>query len=418
LPPDEIRVLIKDRVPAYITWQQYLANQRRISENRSLPDTQRSARNGAALLSGLIVCSSCGKRMLTAYPKGKNPHYWCDTHLHEEREHPCVGMKSAAIDELVAQQVLQALQPAAVELSLDACANIERERERLHLHWRQRLERATYEAQRAERQYQSVEPENRLVARTLESRWDEALRAERQLQEEYDRFQVEQPVLLSQEDRRRIKVVAESISALWRAEGTAPADRKEIVRCLVDNVIIHAEAKSEYVDATVNWHGGFSSQHQVVRPVSGYAQLRDYDRMVERIQQLHREGKTVPEIAMRLNQDGFIPPRRRGVFSVRTLAPLMERLGLVGELFRNELLQSNEWWLRDLAAKLDIPVCKIYYWITQGWVHSRKTPSGQHWIAWADRDELRRLTKLKGERGSYTAKRVPKLVIPKLRNAK
>jgi len=108
--------------------------------------------------------------------KTKKPHSWCDTHLFEEREQPCFGLKAPPVDELVAQQVLRALEPAAVDLSLQAATDSKRERERLHQHWRQRLERAQYESQRVERQYQSVEPENRLVARTLEQRWDESLR--------------------------------------------------------------------------------------------------------------------------------------------------------------------------------------------------------------------------------------------------
>ncbi|HEV8060999.1 MAG TPA: recombinase family protein [Gemmataceae bacterium] len=176
LSPEEIRVLIPDRVPAYITWKQYLANQERISENRSFPGSQGAARAGKALLSGLMLCGRCGHRMSVGYhaEKRKKPHYWCDTHLYEEREEPCFGLKAPPVDELVAQQVLRALEPAALDLSLQAATDVQRERERLHQHWRQRLERAHYTSQRADRQYQSVEPEDRLVARTLEHRWERA----------------------------------------------------------------------------------------------------------------------------------------------------------------------------------------------------------------------------------------------------
>jgi DNA invertase Pin-like site-specific DNA recombinase len=417
LAPDEVRVLIQDRIPAYISWEQYVANQRRISENRSFPSSKGTPRRGQALLSGLIVCGRCGRRMNVAYqPKmKKKPHYWCDSHLHEEREQPCFGLKAPPVDELVAQQVLRALEPASVDLSLQAATDIERERQRLHQHWQQRLERAQYEVQRAERQYQSVEPENRLVARTLEQRWEESLRLERQLREEYDRFTAETPTGLSEADIQRIRAASRNISALWHAGDTTPADRKEIVRCLVDRVVVHVEPRSEYADATIHWYGGFVSQHQVVRPVGCYTQLRDYDLLIERIKTMHREGKTVPAIAEQLNQEGFVPPRRRGDFSVRTLVPIMQRLRLVGELHRNDMLGTNEWWIRDLATKLKAPVPKVYYWVKQGWVHSRKTPSGEHWIVWADADELRRLQKLKVQSNSYTAQRNPKLVTPKLR---
>jgi len=417
LPPDEVRVLIQGRVPAYIRWEQYLVNQRRISENRSLSSSKGTARRGEALLSGLVVCGRCGRRMNVGYDakKTKKPHYWCDSHLHEEREQPCFGLKAPPVDELVAEQVLRALEPAAVDLSLQAATDIQRERERLHQHWGQRLDRAQYEAGRAERQYQSVEPENRLVARTLEQRWEESLRQQRQLHEEYDRFLAQTPASLSDADAQRIRAASGNISALWHAADTTPQDRKAIVRCLVDRVVVHVEQRSEYVDTTIHWHGGFTSQHQVVRPVGCYTQLRDCDLLITRIKTLHQEGKTVPAIAERLNQEGFVPPRRRGVFSVCTLAPIMQRLGLAGELHRDDMLGPNEWWIRDLATKLKAPTRKVHYWATQGWIHSRKTPSEKHWIVWADDDELERLEKLKVQSNSYTAQRNPTLVTPKAR---
>ena len=417
LPPDEIRVLIQDRIPAYISWEQYLMNQRRLSENRSFPGSQGAARAGRALLSGLIVCGRCGHRMNVGYQpeKTKKPHYWCDTHLFEEREQPCFGLKAPPVDELVAAQVLRALEPAAVDLSVQAATDIQQERERLHQHWRQRLERAQYESQRAERQYQSVEPENRLVVRTLEQRWEESLRQERQLREEYDRFLATTPTTLSDADAERIREASQNISALWHAADTSPQDRKAIVRCLVDHVVVHVEQCSEYVDVTIHWHGGFTSQHQVVRPVGCYTQLRDYDLLVTRITTLHQEGKSVPAIAARLNQEGFVPPRRRSAFSVHSLAPLMQRLGLAAEYHRDDMLGPDEWWIRDLATRLTVRPGKVHYWATQGWIHSRKTPSGKHWIVWADEDELKRLEQLKFRSNSYTAKRNPELVTPKAR---
>ena len=368
-------------------------------------------------ISGLVVCSRCGHRMSVGYcpEKTKKPRYWCDTHYFEDREQPCLGLKAPPVDELVAQQVLRALEPAAVDLSLQAATDIQRERECLHQQWRHRLERAQYEADRAERQYQSVEPENRLVARTLEQRWEESLRQHRQLREEYDRFLTTTPASLTDADVDRIRAASQNISALWDAPEMTPQDRKAIVRCLVDHVVVHVEQNSEHVDVTIHWQGGFTSQHQVVRPVGCYTQLRDYDLLMQRIKAMYQEGRSVPAIAERLNQEGFVPPRRRGLFSVGTVAPLLERLGLVGELYRNDLLGPNEWWIRDLAAKLKVRPGKVHYWATQGWVHSRKTPSGKHWIVWADNDELKRLEKLKLQCTSHTAQRNPKLVTPKAR---
>ena len=133
------------------------------------------------------------------------------------------------------------------------------------------------------------------------------------------------------------------------------------------------------------------------------------------IKALHQQGKRVPAIAEQLNLEGFTTPSRRTVFSTGALAPIMQRLGLRGERYRNDLLGPNEWWIRDLATKLNAPIHKVYYWATHEWVHARKAPSGKYWILWADEDELKRLEKLKLQRNSHTAQRNPELTIPKAR---
>src|SRR5262249_54746330 len=156
-----------------------------------------------------LVCGACGRRMHAGYRTKGRPYYVCMRRKLEGSS--CCGLGAATIDDLVGAQVLQALEPAALELSLHALQNIHQERQRLHAHWQQRLERAAQEARRAERQYQAVEPENRLVARTLEQRWEESLRAQRALQEEYDRFQQEQPRQLLEDERARILALAGDI---------------------------------------------------------------------------------------------------------------------------------------------------------------------------------------------------------------
>ena len=139
------------------------------------PDTKGSPRDGSALLAGLIVCGNCGRRFKTDYrPHGK-AYYRCARHLYEATEQTCFSLQAARVDDLVTQQVLRALEPAALELSCRALEDVQRDRGRLDKHWKQRLERARYEAEDAERRYRAVDPENRLVARSLEQRWEESV---------------------------------------------------------------------------------------------------------------------------------------------------------------------------------------------------------------------------------------------------
>jgi DNA invertase Pin-like site-specific DNA recombinase len=418
VPPEELPVLLRDRLPAYISWDQYMKNQEKLKQNRSLLETRGAPKRGAALLQGLVVCGKCGLRMASRYKADKRPSYYCGEHARSPINEYCGHIAAATLDDLVAGEVLRALEPAALDLSLRAIENVEQERKRLHGQWRQALERAGQEVARAERQYQAVEPENRLVARTLEARWEDALKKQRQVEEEYHRFLAKLPASIGAADRERIKSLSGSVAALWHADGTSAVDRKQIIRCVVDRVILVCDKSTENNHVTIDWQGGMTTRHEVARPVGTYTQLKDFRRLSERIAQLHREGLHLAQIAARLNDEGFVPPRRRGVFKESTVGSLMRDLGLVGELFRDDLLGQDEWWIPDLAGKLGVIPQKIHYWVKQGWVHSRRTPSGKHLIVWADTTELDRLRQLATGKNSWIAARHPELVIPKTRPAR
>jgi hypothetical protein len=417
VPPEEMPVLLQDRLPAYISWDQYMKNQERLKQNRSLLETRGMPKRGEALLQGLVVCGKCGLRMASRYKADKRPSYYCGEHSRSPMSEYCGHIAAATLDDLVAREVLRALEPAALDLSLRAIENVEQERKRLHDQWRQALERAGQEVARAERQYQAVEPENRLVARTLEARWEDALKKQRQVEEEYHRFLAKLPASVGAADRERIKSLSGSIATLWHATGTSSVDRKQIIRCVVERVILVSEKSTEDNHVTIVWQGGMTTQHEVARPVSTYTQLKDFRRLSERIGKLHRDGLHLGQIAAKLNDEGFVPPRRRGVFKESTIGSLMRDLGLVGELFRDDLVAEDEWWIADLAGELGVIPQKIHYWVKQGWVHSRRTPSGKHLIVWADRDELHRLRQLATGKNSWIATRHPELVIPKSRPA-
>lgn len=418
VPPGELAVLIQGRLPAYITWEQYLANQEQLRQNRALKGSRGAPRRGEALLAGLIVCGKCGHRMNTRYPGDKKPCYQCNeyyTTAVAELAEPCGRIAAATIDDLVAREVLRALEPAALQLSLRAIEDVELDRKRLYDQWRQRLERVRQEAARAERQYHLAEPENRLVARTLEARWEEALKRQREEEEEYDRFLAQQPATLSHAERNRIQTLSENVSQLWSAPGTSVIDRKQIVRCVVERVILVADRTTELNEVTIVWQGGMETKHQVSRPVGSFEQLKDYRKLTERIRTLHAAGLHHFQIADALNREGFTPPRRRGVFTKGCIGDVIRRLGLAGELFREDLLRPHEWWIADLARELGVIAVKIHYWVKQGWIHYRRTPSGKHLIVWADEDELQRLRKLAGKKTSWFAAKHPELVVPKKR---
>jgi DNA invertase Pin-like site-specific DNA recombinase len=418
VPMEQWKVLIKDHHPAYISWDQYLKNLKQIEQNRNEPGSPGVPRPGAALLSGILVCGNCGRRMQPTYHAKGIAHYTCHRQHAEATEPRCYGLAAKSLDELVSQQVLRALEPGALELSRKARADVEQERERLHQHWRQRLQRARYDVELAERRYQEVDPANRLVAATLEKRWEETLGQQRQLQEEYERFEGQKPAHLSVDDQARITALASDIPALWNAPATTNSDRKQIIRCLVERVVVQVRCDSEDVEAAIHWAGGHQSQHEIVRTVGTYAQLRDFKSLMNRVVELRAAGHSRPEIAAQLNAEGFSPPKRRGPFTVPQVSQLLKRRGLnSNERSNNELLSKDEWWLTGLARELKMSHLKLRYWAARGWVHGRRTPVQGLWILWADKDERRRLRKLlaKSRRGvnDYTSD----LKMPKKKSA-
>jgi hypothetical protein len=319
-------VLKHDRFPAYITWDRFLANQQRLEQNRSRANATGAPRRGAALLPGLLVCGACGRRMHAGYRSKSKPYYVC---MQKKLEgSACRGLGAAAVDGVVGEQILRALEPAALELSLKAMEDIQRERDRLRCHWEQRLERTAYEARRAERQYQAVEPENRLVARTLERRWEEALRQQRELQEEMDRFVREQPLQLSDAERERIRALSADVWRLWSAPATTPEDRKEMIRLLVERVVVHVRADSEWTEVEIVWRGGSTTRHRIARSVPRYEALAGYEKLMARLRQLRRAGKTIREIVTVLNAEGFRTPRSGKGYTYTSVRQLLSRAGL------------------------------------------------------------------------------------------
>jgi len=295
---------------------------------------------------------------------------------------------------LIVRQLFKALEPAALELSVQAVADEHRERQRLHEHWAKRRERVRYEADRAERQFQAVEPENRLVGRTLEQRWEDSLRKLHELDEEWQRFVQTTPAQLSEEDRLRIAALSQDLPTLWNAEQTTNADRKEIIRCLIERVVANVDPHSERVDVTIHWQGGFTSQHEMLRPVSSYWGMAMGDQLRERVTQFHREGCTASQIAAQLNWEGISPPRRLNPFSREQVWQLLSRFRLTKKFDPIEP-GPQEWRLAALAERLGVQELRLRRWARNGWVHARLASPGKQWIVWADADELQRLVHLK-----------------------
>ena len=411
IDPDEWYVLLQDRCPAYISWAQYERHLARLKANQARAEEVGVARKGAALLAGLVVCAKCGRRLHVRYGGRRHRHtYVCSRLMSDYGGETCQQLAGPPLDDLLSRWVLGALAPAALELSLEAATNVERERADLVRLWQQRLERAAYEAARAGRQYRRCEPENRLVARQLERDWEAALATHQHLQEEYRRFEQQQPRLLTAAEQAAIRRLAQDIPALWAAETTTTAERKEIIRQVVERVVVDAEGSSERVRVRVTWAGGAQTAGELIRPVARLTQLSYYPQLCARARALAGEELTAEAIAARLNAEGYRPPKRREHFGRQGVQELLRDLGVRAPQPRaspRDGLGPEEWWVAELAQRVGMPLATLQGWIRRNWVRARQQEQApRRWIVWADDVEIERLRERHQRPAGYYTRRL------------
>jgi DNA invertase Pin-like site-specific DNA recombinase len=386
-------VCLRDHLPPYITWKQYETNRERLMRNRVSAQGQGPVRGGNALLQGVLVCGRCNHRMSVQYPSrnGRSyPRYVCSYARVHYGAPLCCGLSAGCLDDAVTELALLALEPGSLDLSMRVAEDLEIERSKGDDLWKKRIERARYEAERAERQYQAVEPENRLVARTLECNWDDKLRAQRELQEEYERQRAVQPRHLTAEERQTIRSLATNLPILWNAPTTSAADRKSVLRLLIDKIVVTVDHENEWLDFVVHWAGGNESPKRIRRPVGKLVQLQEHKKLIEEIHTLRRAGCTADQVAEKLNANGWLTPTRHNQFNGRLIRAMMGRHGSVPRGPKAPRTDDpNDWTLAELAKELNMPLVTLYGWMRRGWLKARRV-RGQ-WIISADKDERRGL---------------------------
>ena len=387
LRAEEAEVFLPDRMPAYITWDQYQRNQTQLQSNRAAWGG--APRSGSALLSGVITCGRCGIRMTAHYNNnGHNARYVCMAMKSNYGEPSCQSLTAAPLDALMMRLVLQAIDPAALEASLALATDLEAERAALDLHWQQRLERAAYEVERARRQYNACEPENRLVARSLERAWEEALAEQARLEADYERVRRERLTAPSAAELHAIRNLAQDLPALWKAATTTQEERQTIVRLLLERVLVEVVHNTEQVRVVCHWHGGNRTLHSLMRPVARLTTLSTYGRLVARAVDLRREGHNFEEIAETLNREGWRPAKRRNTFNAPMVHHLLIRAGAIEPKYRRRkpqiARQPDEWTIRELAEQIGVPEPTLYTWVQKGRLRSRAVNDSRTKLVHAD----------------------------------
>jgi len=399
---NEWEVLIKDKLPAYITWDEYDRNQRQIKMNSSqgigVP------KHGSSLLSGLIICGHCGHKMISLYSNnGATLRYSCSGMAACYGEKVCQSLLGNPLDRLIEEKILAAIQPSALEVSMRTAKNFEQERQDKLKIWQQKLERSHYETERAYRQYNAVEPENRLVVRTLEKKWENALSSETLLKQKYDQFLIEQPIRLSGEERDQIRLLASDIPRLWNATTTTQVQRKEIVRLLIEYVKVKVLGNTEKVHVDIYWIGGYQTKADFNRPVGKLEQLSYYRELIDRAADLFEEGKLLSDIAEQLNQEGWQPAKQKSPFNAGMVRSLLARKGLISTKKKRSdyvIREKHELTIRELSERTQIPEPTLYQWMKKGQLIARRDTTVSHngiWLIKADKAEIKRLLEIRGQ---------------------
>jgi len=385
--PEDWAICLNDTHPAYVDWNEFMANQRQLADNLNHYDKDRRGvpRKGRALLQGIVCCGRCARRMCLRYsgPNGDYPVYMCVADHGSTGQPRCQEVRALPVDAEVERLILTALAPDQIALAIAALGEIEEETRLLERQWSLKRERARYDAERARRQYDAVEPENRLVARSLERVWEDKLRRAEQIEQEYEVWRREQSVSITDADRQQILALGEDLPALWRAATTTAADRKQIVRLVIKEIALDQKRRRGFVWVRVIWQTGAASEHWVQRQVQSYMAHADADRIRNRIIELNAQQKMDGEIATTLNQEGF--RTAHGPAFTGNMVHVLRKRWRIATVKINGTAENPQRWsdgsysVQGAAEILGITSQTIFDWLRKGWLSGRQLAKGMPW---------------------------------------
>src|SRR5205809_2550339 len=293
-----------------------LRNQERLEKNRTNGEEtilSGPAREGLALLQGLLSCGHCGRGLTVRYTGngGIYPCYQCNWLRREGLStKDCMSFRCDLLDAAIVEEVLSALQPAELELALAALQELEARDQAILRQWQMRLERAEYEAALAERRYQEVDPSQRLVAATLERRWNDALLQLEELKKQAAEFQRQEARVATPEQKAKVLALARDLPRLWHAPTTSSKDRKRMLRLLIKDITVEKPANQKQLLVHIRWQGGAGADISVQLPLNIADRVRYPSAVVERIRELARNSPD-SEIADQLRREGQVSTKGR-----------------------------------------------------------------------------------------------------------
>ena len=385
VPMTQWEVLITGHHPGYLSWEDYLANQERLHANCSAPRGQGggAVREGRGLLQGILRCGRCGRMMRVGYQGSRHKHlprYYCAAEgTYFGRRAYCQGVGGRQIEQAVVGEVFAVLEPAALAATAQALADAEAARTQRLRAFELAAERARYEAGRARRQYDACEPENRLVARSLEAAWEEKLAAATRAETALAAEQARQPSPLSAEEIDWLTRAGADIRAIFEAPGTTPRERKQLIRALLSEVTLTVDRQARTAALTLCWEGGAITGQTVTLPRLGTPWRTTQASTVDLIRRLaaYYDDATIAGVLARQH-------RRTGTGLTFTKARVAEvrrnyRIPPFRQTAAPVCHDGQVVSITKAAAELGIGISTIYRWLADGFIAGEQLTPGAPW---------------------------------------
>ena len=385
-PCSEWRVHIKDHHEGYISREEFMQNQKILDRNylHQLTDpTVASARKGKALLQGMLFCGICGRKLAVRYSgkRSNNPSYVCSGQRYFGNAKVCLQAPASSLDELISLRVLDVLKPNQIKIALAAVSEIEKRDKALSKQWALSMDRANYEVQIAQKRYEEVDPSNRLVASTLEKRWNDALVNLEKTKQEFETFKSKHLIIATPDQKTKIEKLANDLPKLWNANTTQNQDRKRILRLLINDITI--KRKSDIVLLHIRWRGGATDSIHVDVNKKYRDQHLYSEEFIETLRKLSKTHNN-HEILSELNKIGFKTKKKSKPLSIRIIREIRRRHNIP----KYSLKRSEEVTIKDLTQKFGISYYVVKKWIYQKKLKARRIDLKGYpwWITLSDKD--------------------------------
>ncbi len=388
VPMPDWRVHLPEHHEGYITVEAFEQNQQRLARNRTNGEgtvLSGPAREGLALLQGLLLCSSCGRALTVRYRGngGIYPIYECNWRRREGlATKSCFNVRTDLLDDAICEEVFKVLKPAEIELALAALNELEQRDQAVMRQWHMRIERAEYECALAERRYEEVDPSNRLVASSLERRWNEALLQLDAVKAEAATFQSQKARVVTPEQKAKVLALARDLPRVWRATTTQPKDRKRMLRLLIRDITVEKLPDARQVVLHVRWQGGACTDTAVDLPRPIADRLRYPPQIVDQVRELACQLSDL-QIVQVLNQQG-VRSSRGLLFTLAMIKWIRYRYNVPSVC----LMRPEELAVKQLADRLAVSIHYVHYWIKHGVIEARQLDGrGPWWITLGDQQE-------------------------------